>query len=43
MKKLKNMIALQKYDDNYNSDEDSLNGWDYFANYANEGKDDKKK
>ena len=37
------MIALQKYDDNYNSDEDSLNGWDYFANYANEGKDDKKK
>ena len=36
------MIALQKYDDNYNSDEDSLNGWDYFANYANEGKDNKK-
>jgi hypothetical protein len=36
------MIALQKYDDNYNSDEDSLNGWDYFANYANEGKDEKK-
>ena len=32
------MIALQKYDDNYNSDEDSLNGWDYFANYINEGK-----
>ena len=32
------MIALQKYDENYNSDEDSLNGWDYFANYINEGK-----
>ncbi len=28
------MIALQKYD-NY---EDSLNGWDYFTNYTNEGK-----
>ena len=32
------IISLQKSDDNYNSDEDSLNGWDYFANYANESK-----
>ncbi len=36
------MIALQKYDDNYNSNKDRQNSWDYFANYANEGKDEKK-
>ena len=33
------MIYLQKNmerDENYNSDEDSLNGWDYFANYTHD-------
>ena len=36
------MMKIQDYlndDENYNSDEDSLNGWDYFANDAKEEQD----
>ena len=39
------MIYLQKNmekDENYNSDEDSLNGWDYFANYTHDEEEMKK-
>ena len=36
------MIKIQDFlakDEDYNSDEDSLNGWDYFANDAKEEQD----
>ena len=32
------IISLQKYDDNYNIDEDSFNKRDNYENYANENK-----
>ena len=36
------MMKIQDFlakDEDYNSDEDSLNGWDYFANDAKEEQD----
>ena len=39
MIKIQDFLAL---DEDYNSDEDSLNGWDYFANDAKEEQDKKK-
>ena len=40
MIKIQDMLAK---DEDYNSDEDSLNGWDYFANDAKEEQDKNKK
>lgn len=40
MMKIQSLLAK---DEDYNSDEDSLNGWDYFANDAKEEMDKKKK
>ncbi len=38
MMKIQDLLAK---DEDYNSDEDSLNGWDYFANDAKEEQDKK--
>ena len=40
MIKIQDMLAK---DEDYNSDEESLNGWDYFANDAKEEQDKNKK